>query len=132
MGYKPRRKTYNLQFEGGRFEGLEVTICALPIGELLELDELSETRTRENVDRMFEIVSIALQSWNLETEDDQPVPATKEGLYTQDPDFVHAIVDAWRDAMTGVSAPLPETSDAGETSPEASIPMEPLSPSLAS
>lgn len=130
--YKPKPKTYNLQFDDGRLEGLEVTLRSLPIGVLFELDELAGNNTRESIDRLFGIVADALQSWNVVDDDEQPVPATKAGLYTQEPELVHEIVDAWRDAMSGVPDPLPETSGDGETSLEESMPMESMSPSLAS
>jgi hypothetical protein len=73
-----------------------------------------------------------LISWNVEEEVelpdggtvDVPVPANRDGLLAQDPDFVMAIIMAWTDAVSGVNSPLPNASPSGETFPELSLPME--------
>jgi hypothetical protein len=59
------------------------------------------------------------------------VPPTPEEFRAQDKDLMMKLSEAWIDGISGVSkdAPLPESSPAGEPSPVASIPMEPLSES---
>jgi hypothetical protein len=131
-GYKREKKVYTLVFDDAEFEGLEIKTRSISLGKYLEMQTLIDSElNRENIDKLFGEFAGILLSWNLE-DDDGPVPITVEGLYSQDLDFVKAIIDAWRDAMVGVHAPLPQSSPGGEPSPEASIPMEALSGNLAS
>jgi hypothetical protein len=75
-----------------------------------------------------------LVSWNLTDDDDQPIPATAEGLRQVDTSLVTALKTAWLQSIVGVhdADPLPRSSPSGEPSPVESIPMEALSESLAS
>lgn len=133
MGFKRERKTYRLQFEG-ELQGLVVRARSLPLGKFMELGKLLDTDAEitpsgedmGKVDTMFHTFADALLSWNLEDDDDNPVPATAEGLYTQDLEFCTAVITAYMHAVSGVSAPLPQGSPAGEPSLEESIPMESL------
>jgi hypothetical protein len=127
MGYKPKRKIITLDFEGTAHDGLEVTMRGLTVGEELELDDLRGTEGTGR--RIFEMMAGLLHEWNVEDENGQPVPATFEGVCTQDATFVMEILDALQGTQSGVSDPLPESSPSGEPSPVESIPMEPLSES---
>jgi hypothetical protein len=127
MGYKPKRKLITLDFEGTKHDGLEVTMRGLTVGEELELDDMRGKDS--NGRRIFEMMAGLLHEWNVEDENGQPVPATFEGVCTQDSVFIMEILDALQTANSGVSDPLPESSPSGEPSPVASIPMEPLSAS---
>ncbi|PZT70202.1 hypothetical protein DN402_31795 [Streptomyces sp. SW4] len=130
MGYRPKRRIFRLDFEGTDYEGLEVSMRGLTVGEELELNDL---RRREGaVVRWFEILTGLLVEWNVEDEQGQPVPTTFDGVRTQDSALVTAILDALQTAASGVSDPLPQASPAGEPSEVASIPMAPLSESRAS
>ncbi|MFG3276246.1 hypothetical protein [Streptomyces luteogriseus] len=128
MGYKPKRKIITLDFEGTTHDGLEVTMRGLTVGEELELDDL---RGKEGYGRrVFEMMAGLLHEWNVEDPDTgEPVPATFEGVCTQDATFVMEILDALQGTQSGVSDPLPESSPSGEPSPVESIPMEALSES---
>lgn len=127
MGYRPPRKIYQLDFTGTDYEGLAVKMRGLTVGEELELDAL---RAQEGSDRqVFELMAGLLVEWNVDDEQGQPVPATFDGVCTQDAAMVMAILIALQAATSGVSAPLPQSSPSGEPSLEVSIPMEPLSPS---
>lgn len=133
MGYKPKRKIYNLDFEGTEYEGLQVTIRGLNTGQYMHLFEAkAEAEAGGETNNLLTIMASRLVDWNVEDEDDTPVPATLDGIKTQDLDFNLAIVNAWTTAMAGVPAPLEQPSIDGGPSLEASMPMEPLSPSLAS
>lgn len=133
MGYKPKRKTYNLDFTGTDFEGLRVSIRGLNTGQYMDLFAAkTEAETGGETNQLLTIMAGQLISWNVEDDDDMPVPATLDGIKTQDLDFNLAIVNAWTTAMAGVPAPLEPSSTGGGSSLVASIPMEPLSPSLAS
>lgn len=139
-GYTPQRKLYRLKFADEQYEGLEVLASSASMGSILEIQRLAgkmgekptPEESAEISSRMMNIFGKALRSWNLLDEDDQPVPATTEGLLTQDPDFVMAMVAAWTEAVAGVSAPLDGGSGSGETSQEASLGLGSSSQSLTS
>jgi hypothetical protein len=149
MGFVRQSKTYRLTFEDPEFEGLEVRARSVPVGTLVELIGLASVVERgtgsltadetKAVGQLFAGFGKALVSWNLEEpilDDDgeptgevRPVPATVEGLYSQDLEFVMQIISAWMEAVGGVAAPLGQRSADGAPSLEASLPMEPSSPS---
>lgn len=127
MGYRPPRKTYNLDFTGTSYEGLEVSMRGPTVGEELEIEAF---RTQDGGGReIFKVMTGLLIEWNVDDEQGQPVPTTFEGVCTQDAAFIMAILDATQEAASGVPDPLPSGSPSGEPSPVVSIPMEPLSPS---
>ncbi|WP_406418060.1 hypothetical protein [Streptomyces sp. NBC_01614] len=127
MGYRPGRRIYNLDFTGTDYEGLEVSMRGLTVGEELELDDLRSTEGGGR--RVFELMTGLLQSWNVEDDQGQKVPATFEGVCSQDSTFIMTILTNLQTAASGVPDPLPQTSPTGGPSLEVSIPMEPLSPS---
>lgn len=138
MGFEAKKKRYKLTFEDEEMEGLEVTIKSTSMGNILrmaELDEMNPTKlTKEDIVKLreiFEIVSHAMVSWNLE-EDGVPVPTTVESLLDQEPEFVITVIKAWTRAMTVVEAPLAQPSQDGSQHLEASIPTEDLTSSQAS
>ena len=121
MGFRHQPRTYLLTFEDPALEGLEVRARSLSIGEL------------QSDEPVVESFAHALVSWNLEDEDGNPLPATLETLRTYpDIGFINGLTKAWIDAVTGVDDELGKDSTSGETFPEASIPMEPLSPNPSS
>lgn len=128
MGYRPKLKIYNLDFAGTEYEGLQVSVRGMTVGEELELD------TKATGDLVIRSLANILQSWNVEDGQGQPVPATFEGVCTQQGPMILAILNAVRQANSGVPDPLPETSPSGGTSPAPPIPMTPVpeSESLAS
>lgn len=133
MGYKPKRKTFKLDFAGTDYEGLQVTIRGLTTGQYMDLFEAkAEAEAGGETNNLLTIMASRLVSWNVEDDDDMPVAATLDGIKTQDLDLNLAIVNAWTTAMAGVPAPLEQPSTGGTPSPEASIPMEALSLSHAS
>jgi hypothetical protein len=133
VGYTPKRKTYTLDFKGTDFEGLEVSIRGLNTGQYMDLWEAKEeAESGGETGRMMHLLAEQLIAWNIEDDFGRPVPATLDGIKTQDLDLNLAVVNAWTTAMAGVPAPLESSSDSGEQFQEASLPMEPLSASLAS
>lgn len=137
MGFRAPKKTYRLVFESEDLAGLEVRAASMPLGELLEIQQLadrygpggSERPGMVEIDRMLGGFARALLSWNVEDDEGRPVPATLDGLKSLDFDFVLDIMLAWMDAVVAVPAPLAQPSSSGGTSLELSLPMEPLSPS---
>lgn len=133
MGYKPKRKIYNLNFEGTEYEGLAVSIRGLNTGQYMDMvTAKAEVEAGGETNNLLTIMASRLVSWNVEDDDDLPVPPTLDGIKTQDLDLNLSIVNAWTTAMAGVPAPLEQPSSDGGSSLEASIPMDVLSPSLAS
>lgn len=121
-------------------EGLVVRARRVPVGTRLRLDRLTE-RIKDVRDsgaltedgeaafhELLDELAGGILSWNLQDEDDEDVPATREGLLAQDLPFVMAIVRAWTMAGSGVAPPLPDDSNSGPLFPVESIPMDTLSP----
>lgn len=132
MGYKREGTVFRLKFSEPDMDGLQVDAKSLPLGKMLRVIELSgsvDATDTDAVRELFGAFADALAGWNLEDENDNPVPATLEGLYEQDFDFVLKVVLAWVEAIAGVSAPLGNGSGSGAQSLADSMPMEALSPS---
>ncbi len=131
-GFKAKKNLFKLIFEDPDMAGLEVVVTSVPMGKLLRIQELNEDDELRRSSKAFrELVGIlagAMLSWNLEDDLDEPVPVTAEGILTQDPAFVRQIISSWIDAISGVSTPLDGGSTTGDTSLEASMPMDALSP----
>jgi hypothetical protein len=132
MGYRPKRRIYDLQFEDPEMEGLEVKVRHVDTGQSLTLDAAINEGGEQGIRTCLDLLAENLISWNVEDDNQQPVPTTIEGVLAQELDFNLAIVYAWRDAIIGVPAPLDSASPDGVPSLEASIPMDVPSESLAS
>lgn len=138
MGFKVQRKVYKLVFKDPDYEGLEVTARELSSGELWEFIAAEKAGhaggdgALEGRRRTMQMLADALVAWNAETEEGEPIPPNLDGLLSQGPGFAARVMDAWTDALVGISAPLPVTSSGGQPSLEASIPMDVPSSSLAS
>jgi hypothetical protein len=132
MGCRRNPKLYKLKFADGDYEGLEVTMRSVSIGEMRALQGNGEDSGKDGFDRMVSLVASHLVEWNREDEDGQALPPTLESLEDEEPSLINLIIDRWTDAVAGVSAPLEQPSNSGAPAPVESIPMEALSPSLAS
>lgn len=134
MGYKAGVRTITIQFaEGHQYYGAEARVRGMTLGEYWAatgLDGGEGEDTAASMDRF----SQRLVSWNLEDDDGKPIPATAEGMQSADQGLIRSLQSAWLQALIGVhdADPLPETSTSGEPSLVESVPMEALSPSLAS
>lgn len=141
MGFKAPKQIYRLVFpDGDDLAGLEVRAAAPALGDFLEIAKLGElakvTEIKpedfEKIQPIFDLFVSLVRSWNLEDDDDLPLPITFASLKTLDMPVIMRIIDAWMRAVATVPAPLAKPSGDGDTFPEGSIPMETLSPSLAS
>ena len=140
MGYVPKRTLYKLDFSKTELAGLEVTTKSASMDVLLEVLSLADlvgegglkNVTPEQLDTVFSLFDQVLHSWNVETEGGNPVPATKAGLLSQDPEFVMAVISAWATEMTQAPPPLPGESSSGATSKEEALGLASLSSSLPS
>jgi hypothetical protein len=136
MGYVRERRIFKLRFDDEDMDGLVVRARSVPLGTFLDLVSLLDVTdakkvNREDarkVDQLFEGFAHALVDWNLEEPEGVPVPATLEGLKSQDIDFSLHIVRAWIGALTQVPGFLANGSSGGGKSLELSMPMEPRSP----
>ena len=143
-GFKPKRTLYRLDFDGTDLEGLEVTARGSSMGELLEvldgadgiegLKELDEKRDKAKIaDAMRQMVTPfarKLHSWNLLGDDDEPMPASVDGLLAQELDFVVSLISAYAKAMTQAGPALGKDSGSGGSSQEALTAAAALSSSL--
>lgn len=132
QGYK--RKTYRLKWpEDSDLHGLEINLRGLSIGDLEKVSNLRLEGAGNNLDQILPVLDIfakALISWNLLDEWDNPVHTTIEAIQEQDARMLIAAVLAWVEVVSDIPVPLRKPSPDGEPFPEASIPMETLSPSL--
>jgi hypothetical protein len=131
MGF--RRKQIHLKDFTGELEGLEVVMRRMPMDDFLVLGQMDLDRDSvgitdqdvKTIQGIREMLASVLVSWNL--EDDEPVPATLEGMRTLDMGMMTAIQEAYITAIAGVPTPLSQDSNSGDTSLVESIPMEALS-----
>lgn len=123
--YKPKRTIYKLDFSETQYAGLEVTVRAGSIGDLLVLQEFADRDelTANEAKKMFAGFAALLISWNVVADDDKPVPATYEGVASQEADFIKAIITAFYANVAAAPPPLPGASNGGASPLEASIPM---------
>lgn len=128
MGYRRGRKVFRLSFEDE--PELEVYAYSTSLGKVLGLLELVQGEGQvglkdvAKLDELMGTFAESLKEWNLEQEDGTPVPATLDGLKTQDLDFVLELILAWMEAVVSISGPLKQKSSDGDQSPEALIPMD--------
>jgi hypothetical protein len=133
VGFKRNPKIYRLKWEDGDYAGLEVNIRSLNMGQLLEAKSGKSASGKDGLEGTVELLADRIVDWNLEDEETgEAVPTTLDAMKGEDDDLILDIINRWMEAVSGVSAPLDETSNSGEISQVASIPTEALSPSLAS
>ncbi len=136
MGYRREPKIYKLTFVDPDMEGLIVRAKSTSVRQFLEIQAMADaTEASDGVKGMqtlFATFAGVLVSWNLEDENGQELPTTVDTLLEQEFGFVMQIVMAWIEAVAGVPDQLGKASTGGSPLLEASLPMEPLSISLAS
>lgn len=127
-GFKRKRKTYKLDFEGTEYDGLEVRVTGLTTGEYLELVSLSgptEEGDRE-VEGMIRMFQKHLVSWNLEDEKGKPLDTTYETVADNDFTMNTTIINRWTEALSGVPDETAKKSQTSDDSQVESIPTEML------
>lgn len=123
-GYEPPGSGQKLDFSETAYAGLEVTMDAISLGDLLDIQDLADTAaagTGAAAREMIARFAKCLESWNV-TRGGEPVPATLEGALSLDAVFVGAIVRAWTQGTAEAPPPLPGGSGSGGTSAEEPIP----------
>jgi hypothetical protein len=137
MGFRPQRQLVQLDFSQTEFAGLEITTRAVPVSTLLGFIELIDQAEALDakafkpedlnvVRELFARFAAVLVSWNVEDDDGQPVPATVDGLTSQDFPFVMSVISTWITALSQAPPPLRSASKPGGPPLEASLPMETL------
>lgn len=133
QGYK--RKTYALRWpEGHAHHGLYVKLRGLSVKDLRTVQSMRGIKSESDLDgevfrNVLGVLAARIVEWNLTDEDGNVLPHDVEALLDEDFGMISDILNAWTKAVTGVPAPLGGRSTSGASFPEASIPMEPSSPS---
>lgn len=132
MGFKPKRTLYRLTFEDPDLEGLEVVTRRVSVEGLIGFIDFYEAVKGTDPEKftpedaraltaLFERFVKVVASWNIEDDDDQPVPVSVEGLQSLELEFVMALIESWITGMAQAPPPLPGNSASGGTSPEAQL-----------
>lgn len=150
MGFVREKKVFEISWaEGHELHGLKIQARSVSFDEYFRVQRLirsfyeppgdwDDERYEKNANELLEAFAAVLLSWDLEERLDQEgpsvaVPATLEGLRSQDIDFVVHVVVQWHQVLAGVhddeGGDLGKDSTSGDRFPEASLPMEPPSPS---
>jgi len=118
MGYKLPKRTALVEFdEGHEYHGLRIELrLDIPMGLAFSFDR--EDVTVEQ--RLREFAAATLLGWNLEDDDGNPIPATADAFMQQPFAMGILLFEKWREATTGVPAPLVEPSANGKPSAEPS------------
>jgi hypothetical protein len=119
-GFEPPSSGQKLDFSETAYAGLEVTMDAITLADLLDIQDLADATLAGNepgaaARQMFVKFAKALESWNV-TKGGVPVPATLEGVLAQDAVFITAIVQAWQQGMAQAPPPLHGGSSSGGSS----------------
>lgn len=112
--------------------GMEMTVRRISVEEQFSMDDLradikedaTKEEQKEAVGAFIDFVVGKIVDWNLENEDDEPIPVSGAVLRQQDLGFMFVIVDQWQRKLAGVSAPLNQPSSDGEQFPERFLPMD--------
>lgn len=153
MGFRPEPTIYKLEFEESTgLAGLMVRVACCTIGEFNQMlrgstdAELDLRKLPDNPqeayamvrdygkaaaaanDEAFEMFGRYLKDWDLEDTDGNPVPTTMEGILSVEKPVIGKIIAAWHSAMMQVDNPLPQTSQNGRSSEEASLGLGTSSP----
>ena len=120
-GYRLPDRTALIRFEGD-YAGAEVRVrLSMSLGDSFEFATLASSP--ENIDHVKEVYKLFAQrliSWNLLDNKSKPIPATYEGMTSlEDMRFVFALIQAFKEEITGVSVPLAASSANGAMLEEA-------------
>lgn len=124
MGTFKRESTiHNITFsQDDKLHGLELTVESVPMGLLFDMIEVASSFDPDKINVtdlpkvfvLFEYFAEALVKWNLVDKNDEPVPATLDGLKSQDFPFILDLIQIWMGQIASVSGPLDQTSTGGK------------------
>lgn len=87
MGFKLPQITYKVDFEGHAvYDGLEVRVKEMPLGQLVDMMGLTGLKDAKNLDgedleqlkSVFSLAEELIVGWNVEDDDGNPVPVSRE------------------------------------------------------
>jgi hypothetical protein len=131
--FKREPRLYEINFEDGDLDGFEIIMRGVSLEGFIEIAQLSaaletpEGRTPENIEAQFTILAELLVEWNLDDAEDNPVPATYDGLKTQDFSDVMKIMGGYMQAIASVPKASENDSNSGGISQEQSLGLASLS-----
>lgn len=121
-----KRPSVRLVFEAEEFDGLEVECRRVSNNRMFDIMEAAEAMDalksddipgmRKAMADLAGVLAPIIISWNLDDDDDQPVPPTRDGLMDQDPGLLMALAAGVQQAMGGVPVPLDDGSTSGTLS----------------
>lgn len=126
MGYKVKPKQYRLKFRDAEFEGLEVVMGSMSVGEwerLMAPAPLTAAERAAESDWGLQLFAERVISWNLEDDAGRPVPLTVAALKDLDRAFLNAVVSGWQLAIIGVDPTSSGASPGGEPPAETADPL---------
>ena len=122
MGYRPSaredREVAEFAFgEEHRYHGaiVEVYTDGVSVDFALSFADMDNEPPARRRELLRQFGDTALKSWNVEDRDGNPVPATGEGMLTQESKLVWAIIGQWLEIVTSADAPLAPPSKDGES-----------------
>jgi hypothetical protein len=127
MGFTPEEKQYKIDFEEGHaLHGLHIVMGSLTLGEYNSMMKRglvkgANEETLKANDEMIDLFVSKIVSWDLEDAKGNPVPTTREGVDSQDRNYIGQMINAWQMAMLGISELLGKGSLNGSQSLEESL-----------
>jgi hypothetical protein len=112
MGYRKESTLYRLKFE--KYDGLTVDVKSMSVGDLMDLSSsATSVESLEDIkasvdqsNKLLEVFAKHLVRWNLEDEDGKTVPASLEGIRSQEMPFVLDIIINWMNQIVKVNENL--------------------------
>ena len=109
-GFRIPDQTAHLTFSGTDYDGAEIWVrLNVSFRHYIALREAAEGDDQAKMAALFG--GDVLMSWNLEDDAGQPIPANGEGMLEIPLSLAMLVVQHWVEAVSGVSSPLPETSE---------------------
>jgi hypothetical protein len=142
VGFKAPKCTYVLDFdETTELAGLEIKLRSLTVDQLLTLTAAVQASDQADTEAdqvlalgpVLDVMAAGLIAWNVEDDDDQPIPPSRKALGGFGVAHLTWIAREWMAAAAGVPDPLAGPSPATPDPPPdlvAGLPMDPLLPSL--
>lgn len=105
-GFVVERKVFRVVFDGD-LEGLWMTVRSSSVAAYKRIARLASHEAGHPptdadlaaMDDLYEAFAAVLVDWNLEEPANHKVPTTAEGVYSQEPALVNALVLGWLEAV---------------------------------
>ena len=136
MGYRRKRKLYDLDLTGTSLEGLTLIMKGLTVEESLNLallQDMVKEPTKDQIKKtrdLFAMVAEKIERWDLEDDDGQPIPPSPVELLGWDFSDAMLVIDRWQEKVQEVPGPLEPKSNDGSKWVGPPIPMDIPLPNL--